>query len=106
MLYQHDGECPPIYSQENFKDAPQSIGEIRAEKEHRAGAQSPRDTLVSMLRQIDKGEINPEMLIVCYREMSSEGFPCTFYEAGGGKGDYHIAMGLLEGVKGLLNKDR
>lgn len=51
---------------ENFADAPISLGELRSDRSDDAADWTPRDVLVSLLRTIDKGEIDPETLIVCF----------------------------------------
>lgn len=53
---------------DDFSDAPVSVGELRADKANSGCAWKPRDALISLLRRIDKGEINPETLVVCWRE--------------------------------------
>lgn len=55
---------------EDFSEAPVSIAELRADKANCGCAWKPRDALISLLRRIDKGEIDPETLVVCWREAS------------------------------------
>lgn len=52
--------------EENFKDHPQTVGEIKAEKTWNAADWTPRDVLINTLRDIDNGKINTTTLIVCY----------------------------------------
>lgn len=53
-------------SDETFANEPKSLGEARAEKQRRAAAWTPRETLVHVLRLIDTGKIDPEILIISW----------------------------------------
>ncbi len=55
----------------NFKDAPISLGERRGKED--VSKLSPRDLLVSMLREIDNGELNLEGVVLCYFWTEGEG---------------------------------
>ena len=46
-------------SNDNFVDAPQTIGEARADRSGKAKDWTVREMLVATLRQIDSGEIAP-----------------------------------------------
>lgn len=50
----------------NFADAPQTIGEARSDRSHSAADWSPRDLLINLLREIDRGELAPTALVVMY----------------------------------------
>lgn len=64
---------PPRVSQrvtimsDDFKNAPRTIGEIRAERDDDAGAWSARDALIKLLRDIDDGKINVKSCVIVYR---------------------------------------
>ena len=47
----------------NFKDYPQTIGEIRSDKTDRASDWAPRDALIDLLRRIDNGTDVRELVI-------------------------------------------
>lgn len=49
---------------DDFADVPQSIGELRVARERNAAAWSPRDVLVSLLREIDSGQVKPTAMVV------------------------------------------
>jgi hypothetical protein len=57
---------------DNFADAPQSIGELRAFKSSDATDWTPREALVYLLREIDSGRINVTDLILCYDDKGGE----------------------------------
>ena len=56
----------------NFKDFPKSLAEIKADKEGRGDLWTPREALISLLREIDNGEKNPTDLVITYQQASSE----------------------------------
>jgi hypothetical protein len=58
---------------DDFKDYPPTIGELRSDKSHAAKDWSPRDALVSLLREIDGGSIKPTAIFICGVEASPEG---------------------------------
>lgn len=51
-----------------FADHPLTMGEVRSDRNCAASDWAPRDVLVSMLRKIDRGDLEPTDLVVCYRE--------------------------------------
>lgn len=51
---------------DDFKEAPVSIGEIKADRSKQAKDWSVRDLLISLLRQIDAGEIEPLKAVLVY----------------------------------------
>ena len=53
---------------DNYSDAPQSITEIRAERDGDMRIWSPRDVLVAALRSLDSGQINPDAMVIVYRD--------------------------------------
>jgi hypothetical protein len=59
-------------SEDNFADAPQTIGEIRSDKSRSARDWTPRDALISLLREIDRGEANPDTIAIFYRERTRQ----------------------------------
>lgn len=50
---------------DSFAQYPVSLAEVKGEGAHEW---TPRDVLISMLRKIDRGEINPNAMIVVYHE--------------------------------------
>lgn len=49
---------------DDFKDTPQSIGEIRSDKSRDGSQWTPRECLIAMLREIDNG-LQVETLVIC-----------------------------------------
>ena len=56
----------------DFSNEPLSVAEIRATKINDCSKWTPRDVLVSTLRALDAGEINPDMLIIVYKQEFAE----------------------------------
>jgi len=53
---------------DNFKDAPPTIGEVRSDRSDSPADWSPRDALVTMLRDIDSGKITPDTMVIFWRD--------------------------------------
>lgn len=53
----------------DFSDHPVSIAEIKAVERYDGTMWSPRDVLVRMLRDIDSGTCNPDILVASYSEV-------------------------------------
>ena len=51
---------------DDFSDAPTTIGEARAAKSGRPDHWTPREVLVRLLRMIDEGKENPSQLVIIY----------------------------------------
>jgi len=91
---------------EDFSNYPTSLQETKADKADDATLWSPRDLLISMLRDLDKGIIKPVDILICWSEkFEGEGesplLRSTRYRQSV-TGTY-IGMGLLERVKYLIN---
>lgn len=84
---------------DSFSNVPQSIGEIKAAREHSGAHWTPRDALVSTLRSIDKGELNPNSLIIVFDTLQDSRVS-TYYVAAV-KG-FHKAVGLLTYARWLM----
>lgn len=56
---------------DDYRDHPKSLNEVKAEKSHNGAKWTPRDALISLLREIDNG-LDIEMLIVGYRYKSDK----------------------------------
>lgn len=77
-----------------FKDAPQTIGELKSDKTSRANAWSMRDVLIGLLRDIDNGKINTDACVIIYREAETVGAG-TFTHFRVASPDVHTTLGLL-----------
>lgn len=76
----------------SFADAPVSIAERRASRAHDGSLWTPRDALVDLLRQIDRGEVKVDEVVISYRESDAHGTRTRFIAAGG---DLLTGLGLL-----------
>lgn len=79
-----------------FANAPQSITELRSEREGDMSLWTPRDVLVHILRQIDSGEIEPKHVVVAMRRKTGDDFFTDHWKSAP---DIHTVVGLLEIVK-------
>lgn len=75
----------------DFKNHPPSIGEIRSDKTHAAADWTPRDALISLLREIDNG-LKVEALVISYTLPLDQPKPVRFITA---SKDILITRGLL-----------
>lgn len=62
---------PPLPA--NFKDYPQTIGEVRSEASNDAKDWSARDILINLLRQIDAGDIDPDKMVIVHNSDRTPG---------------------------------
>ena len=76
-----------------YGNHPVSLTEARANREYDSRLWTPRDALISLLRDIDNGVINPDALVAVCRTKGEDGsYRTTFVNA---TPDVHVAMGLL-----------
>lgn len=75
------------------------LSQVRAEQARNPRDWTPRDCLEDMIRQIDKGEIRPETLAICYREKIMPGKLANTGYSVAGAPDVHVTLGLLDWVK-------
>jgi hypothetical protein len=82
---------------DDFKDAPESITEIRANKADKASLWTPRDALISALREIDQGNFKPFVAFIALGSASEDGTTNTrFFVAGQNTYEIHgVAMRAL-----------
>lgn len=90
---------------DNFKDFPRSVAEITAGRAHRGDLWTPRDALISLLREIDNGEKNPTDMVIAYQQPSKkrEGAHSTHLVAS--CHSINIALGLLARAEFFINHD-
>lgn len=81
---------------ESFSDYPQSLNEVRSRRSGNAADWTPRDALIQMLRDIDSGLIQPDALVVSFREKLDQGFRTSFSAACPDSG---VMLALLEQTK-------
>jgi hypothetical protein len=87
---------------DDYKNAPTSLSIARAEKEQNACLCPPREILVELLKDIDKGLI-VDLCVIAYR-VAGDPAPrgCAHYLAAGGVG-MHDSLGLLARVQHMIN---
>jgi hypothetical protein len=85
----------------NFADHPQSVGEIRANKDKDARIWSPRDALIDVLRTLDRGEIEVSSLIVVFNVLEKGKHDRTSYTSA--SPDIPTTLGLLARAAYLVN---
>ena len=90
---------------ENYSNAPLSIAEIRATKERSAEPWTPRDALISILRDIDSGRLDPVSIVIVFDTMPEpkhDSSSSTYYVAA--VRGFHKALGLLTHARYLMIK--
>lgn len=80
-----------------YEDVPVSLKERRAEKSQDGTLWSPRDALISLLRDIDKGKLSPTDVVICYREEHATGAGRTRFAAAG-PGGLVTSLGMMARV--------
>lgn len=89
-----DGDPP------SFADAPQSFTERRSDMVEEGGkVWTPRDALIRALREIDSGQINPSVLVVCMLDQEAK---VTFKQA---SPSIYQTLGVMEACKALMLQD-
>lgn len=88
---------------EDFSNHPQSVAEVRSERTADGRLWSPRDALVSLLRDIDSGKVSPQALIVVFSEVNDAGDSYTLFR--NAAPDYHTSMGLLAAAQFKITED-
>lgn len=83
---------------EDYKNAPESISELKAYSTENMADWTPRDVLVSLLRDIDSGMYEEiDCMVVAFRERKNGGgLSSRFRQCGP---DIQTSMGLMEIVK-------
>lgn len=82
---------------ESFANAPVTVADLKSEKTNLARDWKPRDMLIKLLRQIDRGELKPEaMIAMWYVPGKNNGAVVPTFMCAGGRGGMDLA--------GLANK--
>lgn len=89
-------------STESFANYPQSLNEMRSRRSGNAADWTPRDALIQMLRDIDSGTIQPDALVVSFREKVELGYRTSFSAACPDSG---VMLALLEQTKFRIWRD-
>jgi hypothetical protein len=80
-----------------FANAPQTITELRADRECDGSKWTPRDALISVLRDIDSGKAKVDTVFIAYREM--DGDKCFSRFTTAFPDTVHTALGVVEMAK-------
>jgi hypothetical protein len=86
----------------DFSQHPVTIGELRSDRSRSSSDWSARDLLISLLRDIDRGAVSADAMVVVYRKRQEDGTTDTAYRACGP--DLHVTLGLLERGKWMVNR--
>lgn len=82
----------------DYSDYPVSITEMKSDITGDAKDWTPRDVLISLLREIDSGQLDISAVVVAFRAVS-DGNPVQYRVA---SPDPILTLGLLERVKNRL----
>jgi hypothetical protein len=88
---------------QSFATYPQSLSAARAEKSDAASDWTAKDVLIELLRQIDKGAIHPEAMIVVFRDVKETGERETGLSNCGNDG--YVTLGMLHVAMNWITKD-
>lgn len=78
---------------ETFANTPMSLSEARASRSQSARDWTPRDALIELLRQIDRGEVRIDQLVMAYRCVDADSSTRTTFSAA--VPDLNAGLGLL-----------
>lgn len=83
---------------DDFSKMPESIAEIRANRAEKASLWTPRDALISALRDVDSGKLNPfcAFIVLGTRDPGTSDTYTRFWVAG--KNNYEIAGLAMRGL--------
>lgn len=92
-----------VATDQTYKNHPVSLGEVKSSKTHDSEHWTPRECLISMLREIDNG-FNPETLVICLTYKKEGDTKSRFRFSQSSKDGLH-SVGLLEHVKVMMITD-
>lgn len=87
-----DSTPPPL--PDSFADYPRSISAVRSDKSRLASDWSPRDVVIDFLRELDAGKINPDTVVLIYRDKQPDGNFATGMSSS--SPDRFLTLGLFE----------
>ncbi len=87
---------------DDFRNAPVTIGELRSDRSGKGNDWTPREMLVSLLREIDNG-MKVDRIVVCMAQYKGENKIAVQCRIVGD--NYLEAMGLLERCKVQIRDD-
>jgi hypothetical protein len=80
---------------DDFSQHPQSVQEIRSFRSRNGADWTPRDALIELLRQIDKGEADPNALVICWGEVDPKDPTAGYTTFSSACPNGIVALGLL-----------
>jgi hypothetical protein len=86
---------------DDFSTAPVSVAESRADRDADAGKWTPRDVLVQLLREIDRGETKVDVVFLALGERLDGNDTRTGFRCAGP--DHWIIAGVANRAMWLLN---
>lgn len=88
---------------DNFADYPTLLNDVRSDRTDDARHWTPRDALIELLRAIDQGKVNPDMIVICFREQDADGPRAKYRMAGA---DNLTALGVLARISAAIGQAR
>jgi hypothetical protein len=80
---------------DDFSNAPVSITEARSERTRDQADWTPRDALISLLRDIDGGKVDVDTLFMAYRKRAEDGNGRVSFSAAGPDAATTVGVGFL-----------
>lgn len=90
---------------DSFKDYPLSIGELRSEKTGGGSDWTPRDALIDVLRDIDSGTLDLDVVVIVMRQRSSGEHRVCNANYRIASPDHHTTLGVLGNAMFRLQSD-
>lgn len=87
----------------DFKNHPVSISEIKSSKAEKGSYWTPRDCLISVLRDIDDGNLNPDAIVISWTTDTGDGTSRSGYSNSGP--NIETSLGVLESTKFKIWED-
>lgn len=88
-------------SDDDFSDAPQSITEIRGNRQKDSRIWTARDALVSLLREIDSGNRKVDVMFIATLDKLPDGDTKTGFHA---VGKHHEVLGVAHYALEVFNR--
>lgn len=89
----------------NFADAPVSLATVRATKAYDGRLWTPRDALIDLLRDIDGGKINPQLIVITAKTTAPDGSYKLLTCSAGGANRHELIGVLSETVRTMIMTD-
>lgn len=91
---------------DSYANHPRSITELKSDKTDRASDWTPRDALISLLREIDSGALDLDALVIVLRKRSESPPLVQSTSFRVASPDVHTTLGMLtEAVSKIMQPD-